>query len=282
MTIKNTIAGLPYGGAKGGIKIDPRSLSKGELERVTRNYTTALCKKNSLGAAIDVPGPDIGTGEREMTLIKDQYQQLYGHRDINYAGVTTGKSIQHHGIRGREEATGLGVYYSTRQILSNAEQLQKLGVSEGLKGKRFIVQGFGNVGYWASKFFVQDGAILVGVAEADGSFICEEGINPDELWAYKRKRKGTKGYLGAHHKVGTEYVNEEAIYSPWYICFNSVISSFPLPSNSQLMSTTQAISNASSSLRQLMGPPQERVKISSYKKESAFYPMCSVMEEVSL
>ena len=78
MTIKNTIAGLPYGGAKGGIKIDPRSLSKAEIERVTRNYTTALCKKSSLGPAVDVPGPDIGTGEREMTLIKDQYHQLYG------------------------------------------------------------------------------------------------------------------------------------------------------------------------------------------------------------
>ena len=119
MTIKNTIAGLPYGGAKGGIKIDPRSLSKRELERVTRNYTTALCKKASLGASVDVPGPDIGTGVREMTLIKDQYQVLYGHRDLNYAGVTTGKDVVHHGIRGREEATGLGVYYATRQILHN-------------------------------------------------------------------------------------------------------------------------------------------------------------------
>lgn len=172
MTIKNSIAGLPYGGAKGGIKIDPRSLSKAEIERVTRNYTTALCKKNSLGAAIDVPGPDIGTGEREMTLIKDQYQVLYGHKDINYAGVTTGKSLHHHGIRGREEATGLGVFYSARQILNNEEQLNKLNVTKGLKGKKFIVQGFGNVGYWASKFFVEDGAILIGVAEADGSFLC--------------------------------------------------------------------------------------------------------------
>ncbi|MCB0368862.1 MAG: Glu/Leu/Phe/Val dehydrogenase [Bdellovibrionales bacterium] len=120
MTIKNTIAGLPYGGAKGGIKIDPRSLSKAELERVTRNYTTAMCKKSSLGASVDVPGPDIGTGVREMTWIKDQYQTFYGHRDLNYAGVTTGKDVIHHGIRGREESTGLGVYYCTRYILNNA------------------------------------------------------------------------------------------------------------------------------------------------------------------
>lgn len=87
--------------------------------------------------------------------------------------------MAHHGIRGREEATGLGVYYATRQILNNDVQTAKLGIDKGLKGKRFIVQGFGNVGYWASKFFVEEGAILVGVAEFDGSFICEDGINPD-------------------------------------------------------------------------------------------------------
>lgn len=138
-----------------------------------------------------------------MTIIKDQYQVLYGHRDINYAGVTTGKEINHHGIRGREEATGLGVYYATRQILSNKEQLVKLGLDEGIKGKKFIVQGFGNVGYWASKFFTDDGAILIGVAEADGSFICPEGINPDELLAFKNKRRGIKGFLNATGKEGT-------------------------------------------------------------------------------
>jgi glutamate dehydrogenase/leucine dehydrogenase len=150
-----------------------------------------------------VPGPDIGTGEREMTLIKDQYQVLYGSRDINYAGVTTGKGMAHHGIRGREEATGLGVYYSAKQILNNEEQLKKLNISQGLKGKKFIVQGYGNVGLWASRFFVGDGAILVGVAEADGSFICPNGINPEELQTYKKAKKGIKGFLHAFSKEGT-------------------------------------------------------------------------------
>lgn len=212
MTIKNTIAGLPYGGGKGGIKVDPRSLSKSEIERVTRNYTTALCKKGALGAAVDVPGPDVGTGSRQMTIIKDQYQLLFGHRDLNYAGVTTGKQINHHGIRGREEATGLGVYYATRQILNDEEQLQKLGLERGLKGKKFIIQGFGNVGYWASKFFTEDGAILIGVAEADGSFICPEGIDPDELLAFKNKRRGIKGFLNAAGKEGTEYIKDDALF----------------------------------------------------------------------
>lgn len=84
----------------------------------------------------------------------DAYQNIYGHRDINSAAVTTGKSISHMGIRGRTESTGLGVYYCTRGILSNAEQAAKLGVSTGLKRKTFILQGFGNVGYWLAKFFV--------------------------------------------------------------------------------------------------------------------------------
>ena len=138
-----------------------------------------------------------------MTIIKDQYQVLYGNRDINYAGVTTGKDIHHHGIRGREEATGLGVYYAARQILNHDNLLQKLNIEKGLKGKKFIVQGYGNVGYWASKFFVEEeGAILIGVAEADGSFICPDGVDPEELQQFKKTKKGIKGFLHATGKEG--------------------------------------------------------------------------------
>jgi len=112
-------------------------------------------KKKSLSPAVDVPGPDIGTSGREMTIIMDEYQSIYGERDINYSGITTGKSIQHHGIRGREESTGLGVFYATRQILNNQDWVEKLKVTKGLQGKKIIIQGYGNVGYWASKFFVE-------------------------------------------------------------------------------------------------------------------------------
>lgn len=244
MTVKNIIAGLPYGGAKGGIKVDPRSLSKGEIERLTRNYATALCKKASLGASVDVPGPDIGTGVREMTIIKDQYQFLYGNRDINYSGVTTGKEIHHHGIRGREEATGLGVYYSARHVLAHEEMLKKLNVTAGLKGKRFIVQGYGNVGYWASKFFCEEGAILIGVAEADGSFLCPDGVDPEELNRYKRTKKGIKGFLHATGKDGKEFVKEDAIYEEWYLWLDSAISLSLPPSSSQLIATTLTASSA--------------------------------------
>lgn len=111
--------------------------------------------------------------------MKSSYQAYYGHEDINADAVTTGKYKNLGGIKGRTEATGLGVFYATRQVLNNAEVVKNLGVTEGVEGKSIIIQGFGNVGYWASKFFVEAGSKLVGVAEFDGSIYNEEGINPD-------------------------------------------------------------------------------------------------------
>ena len=99
-----------------------------------------------------------------MNWMKSFYQSFYGQEDINADAVTTGKARNLGGISGRTESTGLGVYYATRQILNNAEIAEKLGVSQGLKGKTFMVQGFGNVGYWASRFFENEGAKLIGVA----------------------------------------------------------------------------------------------------------------------
>lgn len=214
-----------------------------------------------------------------MTLIKDQYQLLYGHRDINYAGVTTGKYVAHHGIRGREEATGLGVYYATRQILSNEVQLLKLGLESGLKGKKFIVQGFGNVGYWSSKFFTEEGAILVGVSEADGSIYCPQGLDPDALLTYKKKKRGIKGFLHSSSLEGKEYVKDDAIYHEWYKLFNSVTSSSLLPSNSPSTRTTPTGSSASWSLRQPTDQPPELVRRSCSRRESVSCPMSSATVE---
>jgi len=117
--------------------------------------------------------------------MKSTYQAYYGYEDINADAVTTGKARNLGGINGRKESTGLGVFYATRQILDNAKMCEILKVSKGLKGKTFSVQGFGNVGYYASKFFVEAGAKLVGVAEWDGSIYSEEGINPNSLLEYK-------------------------------------------------------------------------------------------------
>ena len=141
--------------------------------------------------------------------MKSFYQSYYGQEDINADAVTTGKARNLGGISGRTESTGLGVYYATRQILNNAEMTKKLGVESGLKGKTFMVQGFGNVGYWASRFFVNEGAKLIGVAEFDGSIYDENGINPKDLNSYKMrsKTKGVKGYPGAKG-----YADESAIY----------------------------------------------------------------------
>lgn len=119
MTIKCSIVNLPYGGAKGGICINPKKYSLRELERLTRQYSIKLAKKNSIGASVDVPGPDVGTGEREMTWMKSTYQIYYGQDDINSSAVTTGKNKNQGGISGRKEATGLGVFYATKQLLSH-------------------------------------------------------------------------------------------------------------------------------------------------------------------
>lgn len=173
-----------------------------------------LAKKNSIGAAIDVPGPDVGTSEREMSWMKSTYATYYGHEDINADAVTTGKAHSVGGISGRRESTGLGVFYATRQVLSNAKVAKKLGVEPGIKGKSFIVQGFGNVGYWASKFFVEEGAKLVGVAEFDGSIYNEDGIDPDSLNEFKIKNHGVTSYPGC--KV---FQGEEAIYEKAYTIF---------------------------------------------------------------
>ena len=128
MTLKCSIVNLPYGGAKGGICFNPRNYSVGEIERLTRQYATKLAKKNSIGAAVDVPGPDVGTSTREMSWMKSTYQSLYAHEDINADAVTTGKAKNLGGISGRTEATGLGVFYATKQCLNHPEVAKSLGV----------------------------------------------------------------------------------------------------------------------------------------------------------
>ena len=177
MTIKCSIVNLPYGGAKGGICIDPRKYSVRELERITRDYATKLAKRNSIGSAVDVPGPDVGTGSREMTWMKSSYQSLFGHKDINADAVTTGKFDNQGGISGRPESTGLGVFTSAKLLLTDERIAKRLKVKPGLKDKTFILQGFGNVGYWASKYFTEEGSRLIGVAEVDGSIYNPNGLD---------------------------------------------------------------------------------------------------------
>lgn len=196
MTYKCALVDVPFGGAKGGIKVSPRLTSVGMLERITRRYTTELVKKNFIGPGIDVPAPDYGSGAREMAWMADTYATFYP-TDLNAIACVTGKPITHGGIAGRTEATGLGVFYGVRHACSYKEDMDKLGMTTGLEGKRVAIQGMGNVGYWAAHFFHKGGAKIIAVAEWDGSIYNEKGIDPEALLAYKAKNNGILGFPGA-------------------------------------------------------------------------------------
>lgn len=204
MTFKLAIADVPFGGGKGGIKINPRLLSKGELERVTRKYTMELIKKGFIGAAVDCLGPDMGTNEQVMTWIKDTYMNVKGETDINAEGCCTGKYIAQGGIGGRAESTGLGVYYCTRELLSYKNYCEKIKVSQGIKDKTFIVQGFGAVGYWASHFLEKDGGKITTVIEYNSAIHNENGLDVEAVKTWMTEKGTLVGFPGA---VETETKN---------------------------------------------------------------------------
>ena len=199
MTFKLAIADVPYGGAKGGVRCDPRKLSSGELERITRRYTLELIKKGFIGASVDCLGPDMGTNEQVMTWIKDTYQQIRGETDLNFEGCATGKFINQGGIAGRTESTGLGVYYAIRELLNTDSFIKKVkDPTKGIEGKTFTVQGLGNVGYWVSKFIVKDGGIITTIIERDAAIHKAGGFDIEEVKQYIISNKGSlAGYQGA-------------------------------------------------------------------------------------
>lgn len=197
MTYKCAIVGVPFGGAKGGIILDPNALTDGFRERVTRRYTAELIRKNFIGPDIDVPAPDYGTGEREMGWIADTYKNLKMNEPNAYACVT-GKPIEMQGIPGRRQATGLGVYYGIRHAVEIAEDMKPLGLSTGVAGKRVIVQGLGNVGYHAAWFLQHDGkAIITGIIEREGSIYNKDGLDVEAVFKYRRESGSLEGYPGA-------------------------------------------------------------------------------------
>ncbi len=200
MTYKCALVDVPFGGAKGGIKISPRQTSPEILENITRRYTTELVKKNFIGPGIDVPAPDYGTGEREMAWILDTYVTL-NPGEINGYGCVTGKPISQNGIHGRTEATGRGVVYALNEICSYKDDMKDLGLETGLEGKRVIVQGLGNVGYHTARIITQYGAKVIAIAEADGAVYDENGLDIDHLYKYRQEKKSVKGYTKGAAKV---------------------------------------------------------------------------------
>jgi glutamate dehydrogenase (NAD(P)+) len=202
MTYKCAIVDVPFGGGKGGIRIDPRQYSLEELERVTRRYTHELVKKNFIGPGVDVPAPDYGTGEREMAWIADTYSAL-NPGQLDALGCVTGKPVTQGGVRGRKEATGRGLYYALREAVSQPADMKKLGLSTGLQGKRVIVQGLGNVGYHAAKFCREGGAILIAVAEREGAITSAKGLHEDEVFEHRKHTGTILNFPGATNLAAT-------------------------------------------------------------------------------
>jgi glutamate dehydrogenase (NAD(P)+) len=194
MTFKCAIVDVPFGGAKGGIVINPRT-SPEIMEKVTRRYTAELIKKNFIGPGIDVPAPDYGTGEREMAWMADTYQ-AFNSTELNALACVTGKPLSQGGIRGRKEATGLGVFYGTRHAMTFADDMKELGLTTGIEGKKVIVQGFGNVGYHAAKYFYEGGAIIVGVGEYNSAVYSENGVDPIALFEHFKTTGTLDGFPG--------------------------------------------------------------------------------------
>jgi glutamate dehydrogenase (NAD(P)+) len=196
MTYKCAVVDVPFGGAKGAVKINAKNYSDDQLQRITRRYTAELIKKNFIGPALDVPAPDYGTGAREMAWIADTYQAFHPEQ-IDALGCVTGKSVGQGGIRGRTEATGLGVFYGTREVCDNAEDMASIGLTRGIEGKRLVIQGLGNVGFHCAKFFTEAGADLIGVTEFEGAIHKQDGIDLAALVAHRKETGSILDFPGA-------------------------------------------------------------------------------------
>jgi glutamate dehydrogenase (NAD(P)+) len=198
MTFKCAIVDVPFGGAKGGIKINPRKYTTDQLEKVTRRYTSELIKKNFIGPGIDVPAPDYGSGEQEMSWIADTYNTFFpGHLDA--MACVTGKPVSQGGIVGRKEATGLGVFYGLREVCRFEEDMRKIGLTVGIEGKRVVIQGLGNVGYHAAKFFYEAGAKIIAIAEYEGAVFSDSGLNYHEVFEHRNKTGSILNFPGAEN-----------------------------------------------------------------------------------
>jgi len=196
MTFKCAVVDVPFGGAKGGVKINPAEYTEKQLERITRRYASELIKKNLIGPAIDVPAPDYGSGSREMAWIADTYA-TFKYDDLNSMGCVTGKPLGQGGIHGRTEATGMGLFFGVREALSHAEDMKAIGLTTGIGGKRIILQGLGNVGYYSGKYCMEGGGVIVGIAEREGGIYNPDGLDVHEVFEHRKQTKSILNYPGA-------------------------------------------------------------------------------------
>ncbi len=197
MTYKCALVEAPFGGSKGGLRIDPREWDEHELEQITRRFAYELIKRDLINPSQNVPAPDMGTGEREMAWIADQYKRM-NTTDINGRACVTGKPINGGGIQGRTEATGRGVQYALQEFFRHPEDIKAAGMSGSLDGKRVVVQGLGNVGYHGAKFLQEeDGCLITGIIERDGALVSDTGLDVESVRNWIGKHGGVAGYPDA-------------------------------------------------------------------------------------
>ncbi|MEC8574072.1 MAG: Glu/Leu/Phe/Val dehydrogenase, partial [Pseudomonadota bacterium] len=209
MTYKCALVEAPFGGSKGGLCIDPRQYEEHELELITRRFAYELAKRDLINPSQNVPAPDMGTGEREMAWIADQYARM-NTTDINARACVTGKPLNAGGIAGRVEATGRGVQYALREFFRNPEDVAAANLEGKLDGKRVIVQGLGNVGYHAAKFLMsEDGAKITAVIERDGGLIDENGLDIEAVHQWIANHGGVTGYPNARYVENGAVLLEE-------------------------------------------------------------------------
>lgn len=209
MTYKCALVEAPFGGSKGGLRIDPRQYDEHELELITRRFAYELAKRDLIHPSQNVPAPDMGTSEREMAWIADQYARM-NTTDINARACVTGKPLNAGGIAGRVEATGRGVQYALREFFRDPRDVAKANLTGSLDGKRVIVQGLGNVGYHAAKFLTEeDGSVITGIIERDGALFNPAGLDVEAVHNWIVKHGGVTGYPDATHSAEGAVVLEE-------------------------------------------------------------------------
>ncbi len=197
MTYKCSIVNVPFAGSKGALRIDPKKYTLEELEHITRRFAQELDKRGLLGPGINVPAPDMGTGQRMMSWIADEYQRLHPS-EINAQACVTGKPVHFGGVDGRIEATGRGVQYGIQELFRHPDDCKLANLEGGLAGKNIIVQGLGNVGYHVAKFLEEeDGAKIIGIIERDGALLNENGLHVDDVATYKQETGKVEGFQNA-------------------------------------------------------------------------------------
>lgn len=199
MTYKCAIADIPFGGAKGGLTINPAKYSENELREITRRFTMELARKGFLHPATNVPAPDMGTSSREMAWIADTYKLLFPE-DLNHDACVTGKPLERGGIAGRTEATGKGVQYALQEFFRHPDAVESAGLSDGLVGKRVVFQGLGKVGFHCAKFLAeQDNVKVIAIIEQDGVVTNEDGLNVHDVRQYFAETGGLKGFTAGEY-----------------------------------------------------------------------------------